>query len=327
MRRDVFPWERGHPARDNHANNQTRLFRGQDARAPSGPCRVALLALLMFSGACPFAMAQTADASTRTDASASTSTDADASTSTNTDASASAGTGDETRPSARSSARPSAAQIAGVALPSAMVLYGALSLTSGGIRKFDYQTRGEILEDGQVWHTTADNYLQFAPAAAAYVLKFTGVQSKNSLLDMTLMYGLANAVQASVVTVTKSLAHRERPDGSNNLSFPSGHTATAFVAAEFLHQEYGCKSVWIDIAGYGVAAWVGAARVCKNRHWLSDVVAGAGAGILTTKGVYWAYPRLKMKWFGTRGRGEVVRFAPVLEYNGGGANLAFVCRF
>jgi len=268
-------------------------------------CAAFLALLSMLSCVCPPAAAQAVDA------------DAGASAGANAGASASDETG------------PGAGQIAGVAIPGAMVLYGALSLASGGIRKFDYQTRGEILEDGRVWNTTADNYAQFAPAAAAYLLKFAGVKSKDSLLDMTLMYGLGNAVQASVVTVTKSLAHRERPDGSNYNSFPSGHTATAFVAAEFLHQEYGYKSVWVDVAGYGVAAWVGAARVYKNRHWLSDVIAGAGVGILTTKGIYWAYPKLKMRWFGKHGRGhgESVQIMPALEYNGGGADVAFVCRF
>ena len=261
--------------------------------------RVALSAFLMLSCSCPLATAQTADATTgATDAANST----------------------------------SAGQIAEYAIPSAMVLYGLVSLRSGTLRKFDCQTRGEILEDNQLWHTDAENYLQFAPAAAACVLKFTGVQSKNSLLDMTLMYGLSNAVQASIVTGAKSITNRERPDGSNHLSFPSGHTATAFVAAEFLHQEYGYKSVWIDIAGYGMAAWVGAARVYKNRHWVSDVIAGAGVGMLTTKGVYWAYPKLKKKWFGKyehakHGTDAKVQITPVLEYNGSGANLVLVCQF
>jgi len=267
-------------------------------------CAVFLALAFLSTGACPpFAAAQVAD----------TGAGAGAGTSTSADAGGASGL--------------SAGQVAGIAIPSAMVLYGALSLASGGVRKFDYQMRGEILEDGQMWHTTGDDYIQFAPAAAAYLLKFAGAQSRDSLLDMTLMYGLSNAVQASIVTGVKGLAHRERPDGSNYNSFPSGHTATAFVAAEFLHQEYGYKSVWIDVAGYGVAAWVGAARVYKNRHWLSDVVAGAGVGILTTKGVYWAYPRLKMKWFGKHEHGEVVQIVPALEYNGGGADVAFVCRF
>ena len=255
----------------------------------------ALLSLLTLSCSCPLATAQVSDA-------------ANSSSTTST----------------------SAVQVAEIAIPSAMVLYGLASLKSGDMRKLDHQTRDSILENNRTWHTNADNYLQFAPAAAAYVLKFTGVESKNSLLDMTLMYGLSNAVQTTIVTSGKYLANRERPDGSNHFSFPSGHTATAFVAAEFLHQEYGAKSIWFDIAGYGVATLVGAARVCKNRHWVSDVVAGAGAGMLTTKGIYWVYPRLKKKWFGARGAPAhvaKVQIAPVLEYTGGGGSIGLVCQF
>ena len=219
-----------------------------------------------------------------------------------------------------------AAQIAEIAIPSAMVLYGLVSLRSGDLRKFDFQARGEIIEDAQLVHTNAEDYLQFAPAAAAYALKFTGLKSRNSLLDMTLMYGLANALQAAIVTGAKDITNRERPDGSNHKSFPSGHTATAFVAAEFLHQEYGYKNTWIDIGGYGVAALVGAARVYKNRHWVSDVVAGAGTGILCAKGVYWLYPRLAKKWAGSQGRAKV-QIVPLLEYTGPGATLALACQF
>jgi len=222
----------------------------------------------------------------------------------------------------------SAGEIAGVAIPGAMVLYGVLSLAGGGGgRRLDFQTRDEIVEDGRVWTTKVDNYAQFAPAAAAFVLKFTGVRARDSLLDMTLLYGLSNAAQATLVWSAKGITGRERPDGSNNQSFPSGHTATAFVAAEFLHQEFGYKCAWIDVAGYGVAAWVGAARVYKNRHWLSDVVAGAGVGMLTTKGVYWAYPRLKLRWFGRHEHGEELAFVPVVGFAHGGGDVALVCRF
>jgi membrane-associated phospholipid phosphatase len=92
---------------------------------------------------------------------------------------------------------------------------------------------------------------------------------------------------------TKITIGRERPDKSNTKSFPSGHTETAFVAAEFLYQEYKDKSIWIGIGGYSVATFVGIARVYNNRHWVSDVVAGAGIGILSTKAVYWVYPHLQ----------------------------------
>ena len=72
---------------------------------------------------------------------------------------------------------------------------------------------------------------------------------------------------------------RLRPDGSRYNSFPSGHTATAFMTATMLHQEYGWRSPWFSIGGYTAAAITGVSRICNNRHWLSDVVAGAGIGI------------------------------------------------
>ena len=78
-------------------------------------------------------------------------------------------------------------------------------------------------------------------------------------------------------------------DGSGR-AFPSGHTATAFVAAEFIQQEFKDASPWYGFAGYTVATATGTLRMLKNAHWFSDVVAGAGVGILTTKLTYLAYP-------------------------------------
>lgn len=85
----------------------------------------------------------------------------------------------------------------------------------------------------------------------------------------------------------KSVTNVERPDGSSNNSFPSGHTATAFAGAEFLWQEYKDQSIWYGIAGYVVATGTGLFRIYNDRHWLTDVAAGAGIGILCTKTAYW----------------------------------------
>ena len=92
------------------------------------------------------------------------------------------------------------------------------------------------------------------------------------------------------VKVLKNTTHVERPDFSNYVSFPSGHTATAFIGAEFLHQEYKSISPWIGISGYAVAAATGALRMYNNKYWFSDVVAGAGIGMLSTKIAYWIFP-------------------------------------
>jgi membrane-associated phospholipid phosphatase len=88
-----------------------------------------------------------------------------------------------------------------------------------------------------------------------------------------------------------------RTDDSSTNSFPSGHTATAFMGAEFLFQEYKDVSIWYGISGYVIAAGTGLFRVYNDRHWFSDVATGAGIGILSTKITYWMYPLLKKSVF------------------------------
>ena len=192
-----------------------------------------------------------------------------------------------------------ATEIIGIALPSAMITYGLISLGDNGIRQIDHKVHNSLEQNNRFWNIRADDYLQFAPAVAAYTMKFCKVESSHNLLDMTILYGLSNLLAGGIVQGGKIITGRERPDRSNNHSFPSGHTETAFAAAEFLHQEYKDQSIWISIGGYGAATFVGIARVYNNKHWVSDVVAGAGIGILSTKIVYWAYPYLR-KTFGKK---------------------------
>ena len=102
------------------------------------------------------------------------------------------------------------------------------------------------------------------------------------------------------VTGLKDLTKIERPDGSANNSFPSGHTATAFSGAEFLWQEYKDVNIWYGISGYAVAAGTGFFRIYNGRHWLSDVAMGAGIGIMSTKIAYWVFPYVQKHFFKSR---------------------------
>ena len=90
-------------------------------------------------------------------------------------------------------------------------------------------------------------------------------------------------LMGSVVYSLKQTTHVMRPDGSNDHSFPSGHTATAFMTATMLTKEYGHKSPWVGIGAYAIAATTGLMRMANNKHWLSDVLTGAGIGILSTE--------------------------------------------
>jgi membrane-associated phospholipid phosphatase len=179
-------------------------------------------------------------------------------------------------------------------IPATFIGYGLVSLAgNNAIRNLDLSTKEELQEDHPLFAAHVDNYLQFAPAAAVYGLNLAGIKGKHTLGDATGYYLVSEVIMSGTVHILKSATQRERPDHSAFNSFPSGHTANAFAAAEFLKQEYKDVSPWYGYAGYTVATATGVLRMYNNKHWLSDVVAGAGFGILSTKLAYIVYPKLK----------------------------------
>lgn len=137
------------------------------------------------------------------------------------------------------------------------------------------------------FHRTLDNYTQIAPAAVMVGMKAAGVESRSSWGRMLLSDAFSVALMAGTVQGLKNTTNVMRPDGSDNHSFPSGHTATAFMTATMLNKEYGYKSPWIGVVAYSVATATGLMRMANNKHWLSDVLVGAGIGIMATEFGYW----------------------------------------
>lgn len=128
-----------------------------------------------------------------------------------------------------------------------------------------------------------DDYLQYAPAAVLVGMKACGVESRSSWGRMLVSDAFSAGIMALAVNSLKYSCRVMRPDGSSRNSFPSGHTATAFMTATMLHKEYGHLSPWISIGAYGVAAVTGVSRQLNDKHWMSDVMVGAGIGILATE--------------------------------------------
>ncbi len=128
-----------------------------------------------------------------------------------------------------------------------------------------------------------DDYIQFAPIAAIYVMNLAGYKGRHNIGRYSLNLVTTGILMAVVVQSLKAITNVERPDGSENTSWPSGHTATAFMAAHMFHKEYGHRSPYLSIAGYAVATATGVLRQLNNRHWFSDTVAGAGFGIGLTE--------------------------------------------
>lgn len=183
--------------------------------------------------------------------------------------------------------------IASVVVPAAMLGYGISTFKYGPLRNLDHSTKNEIMEDNSTFHTKIDNYTRYAPALSVYALNAMGIHGAHNFRDRTIILGISSLVMMGTVGGVKTLSHRQRPDGSTFNSFPSGHTATSFMGAEFMRQEYKDVSPWYGVYGYAMATATGVLRMYNNRHWLSDVVAGAGLGILSTKAAYWVFPKME----------------------------------
>lgn len=131
-----------------------------------------------------------------------------------------------------------------------------------------------------------DNVLQYVPTVAVFGLKVCGVKTYTSWKKRLTVSVASFAVNAGVTYALKRTIHERRPDGTDNRSFPSGHTSIAFCGATSLMHEYYKVSPWIGVAGYAVATTVAVDRVRRNRHHWGDVVAGAAIGCLSAEAGY-----------------------------------------
>jgi hypothetical protein len=135
--------------------------------------------------------------------------------------------------------------------------------------------------------THIDDYSQFFGPVVTTGLKIAGVEGRSDWGRYLASTAMSYGIMAIFVNSIKYTAKDMRPDGSTANSWPSGHTATAFVGATLLHKEYGMtRSPWFSVAGYGVATATGVMRVLNNRHWVSDVLSGAGIGIMSGELAY-----------------------------------------
>jgi len=117
---------------------------------------------------------------------------------------------------------------------------------------------------------------------------------------------LSIGVAAGFATLGKALVHEQRPDNSDNNSFPSGHTALAFSSATTLYRRYGWQ---MGFPAFAVATLTGSARVAARKHHWYDVVAGAAIGGGSA-------------WFFTDAFNDKVQLTPWADSTGGGIIVA-----
>lgn len=176
-------------------------------------------------------------------------------------------------------------------IPTVLIGYGIIGLESEDLKLFNNEISEEVNEhiDERI---TIDDFGQYAPLATIIALDLSGIKGRSNRRDKLIIATTSHLLMGITVTALKKITNVERPDKTSFNSFPSGHTATAFSGAQLLYQEYKDVSVWYGISGYVVAGGVGIFRMYNNRHWLTDVVAGAGIGILSVKAAYWLYPTI-----------------------------------
>lgn len=152
----------------------------------------------------------------------------------------------------------------------------------------DHPIRDRVVGGMPGFHTEVDNYIQYLPLATQLAMGLGGVKGRSkNRWQLLATDAMAAAMMATMVNGLKHGVNRTRPNGGHG-SFPSGHTATAFMGATLLAHEYGHRSIWFPIAGYSVATATGVMRILNNRHYASDVLVGAAIGIASAELAYWA---------------------------------------
>ena len=205
-------------------------------------------------------------------------------------------------------------------LPASLVAVGGVGVSCfPGVKA---ALRDGALDISSGRRTDADDYLQYLPLATYLTLGFTGLPHRSSFKERMLVAATSYLAMGVAVKLTKLAVRERRPLSSYRDAFPSGHTARAFLGAELIRIEYGAIAA---SAAYVVATGVGLMRMCNDRHWYNDVLAGAGIGILSASLGYWLLP-LERRLFGLENSSTTCVLLPSIS-SASGVGMAMVVAF
>ena len=182
-----------------------------------------------------------------------------------------------------------------------------VNYAGGSLGKVQLQ---DNIQRGLNFSTRADNVLQFAPIGVLGLADVLGLKTANSIKTQAKNIVLITAANYVVVKTIKITTNETRPNGSKH-SFPSGHTSQAFAMAGVLRHELKSNHPVLSYSGYLFATTTGAFRVLNNKHWVSDVLVGAGVGMLVTDIFY----KIQNKHQGTHKKEKKVTSIFVLTFN------------
>lgn len=167
-------------------------------------------------------------------------------------------------------------------LPASLITVGAVGTAIDGMNDFHLFSRKSDVKKIRV-----DDYMEWGMLGWVFVCDLMG-KEKHNWVDQMFLVVMAEGFNAAMTRTVKYTVKEIRPDGGP-YSFPSGHTANAFLGAHMAYKEFKDSSPVLAYSGYALALFVAGSRLYNNRHWVADVVAGAGFGILSVELAYWAY--------------------------------------
>lgn len=194
-------------------------------------------------------------------------------------------------------------------VPASLVGIGLLVNNSDFEKNLQADLRDKVGNDFQ---TSVDDYLLFVPVVQMYAADALGMSAKNHWFDQTKYLFISNVVSTGISELLKATIIKTRPDGEDTNSFPSGHTTIAFTNAAVLQNEFQATSTVYAYSGYAFAVTTGVFRMLNNKHYLSDVLVGAGIGIFVTQLVYYFEP---FKNFNPFKKSKDISFFPQYKEN------------
>jgi membrane-associated phospholipid phosphatase len=144
---------------------------------------------------------------------------------------------------------------------------------------FDDQVKTAVADPGSAFGKDLSTAGGTAVSVAVVFTTFVAGRfaSGQTFRDMSYDMATGALVNLGYTSLLKVTVRRERPDHSDNQSFPSGHASNAFTLAEVARSHYGWK---VGVPAYALASTIAYSRLVQNKHYLSDVLAGSTLGFI-----------------------------------------------
>jgi membrane-associated phospholipid phosphatase len=178
-------------------------------------------------------------------------------------------------------------------IPATFIIYGGLKPVINDISKLDNRIMSHMQERYPDFRGNAADYLMWVPSASVYAMDAFKVKTAHNFKQHLILDAGSILITGGIGLGMRIISSNIKGFDSGNTGFPSGHTANAFRGAEILHQELKQNNKLLSYSGYVAATAVGVLRIYGKEHYLSQVVAGAGLGILSTKITYWIFDKIK----------------------------------